>query len=151
MSEINRRSFVGAAVASGAFTIVPRHVLGGAGHVAPNDKITVANIGMGTQGFREFEGLLADPQVQIVAVCDPNTDSNDYVEWGKGGIRNLLRRLLGDPSWREDIDGCPAAVRWGAESSMRITLENAARTSSRRALRMPTSVNCLKGKRTWMR
>lgn len=115
MSEINRRKFVGAAVASGAFSIVPRHVLGGVGHVAPNDKITLANIGMGTQGFRELEGLLTDPQVQIVAVCDPNTDSNDYVEWGKGGIRNLLRRLLGDPSWRENANGCPGGREVGRQ------------------------------------
>ncbi len=51
-------------------------------HVAPSDKVTLAHIGMGTEGFREIGGLLADPKIQIVAVCDPNTDSSDYVEWG---------------------------------------------------------------------
>lgn len=115
MSEINRRKFVGTAVASGAFSIVPRYVLGGSGHVAPNDKITLANIGMGTQGFRELGGLLADPQIQIVAVCDPNTDSNDYVEWGKNGIRNLLRKYLGNPSWREDASGGPGGREVGRQ------------------------------------
>ena len=87
-SDINRRRFVGSAVASGVFTIVPRHVLGGAGHVAPSEKITLAHIGMGTQGFRELGSVLAQPEIQIVAVCDPNADSNDYVEWSKNGIRN---------------------------------------------------------------
>jgi len=115
MSEINRRKFVGTAVASGAFSIVPRYVLGGPGHVAPNDKITLANIGMGTQGFRELGGLLADPQVQVVAVCDPNPDSNDYVEWGKNGIRNLLRKYLGDPSWRENAGGGPGGREVGRQ------------------------------------
>jgi predicted dehydrogenase len=115
MSEINRRKFVGTAVASGAFSIVPRYVLGGSGHVAPNDRITVANIGMGTQGFRELQGLLADPRVQVVAVCDPNTDSNDYVEWGKNSIRKELRRLLGDSSWRENEDGCPGGREVGRQ------------------------------------
>jgi len=112
-SNINRRRFMGAAVASGVLTVVPRHVLGGAGHVAPSDKITLANIGMGTQGFRELGGLLAEPQIQIVAVCDPNTDSNDYVEWGKNGIRNTIRKYLGNPTWREGQSGCPGGREVG--------------------------------------
>ena len=48
---------------------------------------------MGTQGFREIGGLLADPEIRIVAVCDPNTKSNDYVEWGRNDIRNTIRAL----------------------------------------------------------
>ncbi len=86
-----------------------------AGYVAPSDKITLAHIGMGTQGFRELGGLLADPQIQIVAVCDPNTDSNDYVEWGKNGIRNQIRRYLGNPTWRENDSGCPGGREVGRE------------------------------------
>jgi len=114
-SHINRRGFLGTAVASGVFTVVPRHVLGGAGHVAPSDKITLAHIGMGTQGFRELGDLLADPRVQIVAVCDPNKDSNDYVEWGKHGIRNQIRAYLGKPDWREHDNGCPGGREVGRE------------------------------------
>ncbi|MBM4088657.1 MAG: Gfo/Idh/MocA family oxidoreductase [Planctomycetes bacterium] len=68
---------------------------------------------MGTQGFSELGGLLSDPQIQIVAVCDPNTDSNDYVEWGKHGIRNRIRQYLGNSSWREGIDGCPGGREVG--------------------------------------
>ena len=49
------------------FTIVPRHVLGGAGFVAPSPKITLACIGFGTQAIREIGGILASPDVQIVA------------------------------------------------------------------------------------
>ncbi|NUQ61870.1 MAG: hypothetical protein HUU20_05250, partial [Pirellulales bacterium] len=84
--NVTRRRFVASTVASGLFAIVPRSVLGGSGHVPPSEKITLAHIGMGTQGFRELGGLLADPEIQIVAVCDPNTDSSDYIEWGKHGI-----------------------------------------------------------------
>jgi predicted dehydrogenase len=113
MSDINRRRFMGSAVASGVVTVVPRHVLGGTSYVAPSEKITLANIGMGTQGFRELGGLLADPEIQIVAVCDPNTDTNDYVEWGKGGIRNTIRTFLGDPAWRGDVSGCPGGREVG--------------------------------------
>jgi len=112
-THMNRRRFLGGALASGAFTIVPRHVLGGSGYVAPSERITLAHIGMGTQGFSELGGLLADPQIQIVAVCDPNTDSNDYVEWGKNSIRNRIRTYLDDPSWRENDSGCPGGREVG--------------------------------------
>ena len=111
--RIKRRKFMAGAVAAGAFTIVPRHVLGGAGYVAPSDKITLAHIGMGTQGFSELGGLLSDPHVQIVSVCDPNTDSNDYVEWGKNGIRDCIRRYVGDSAWREGAEGCPGGREVG--------------------------------------
>ena len=57
---VSRRKFLAAGgAAAAAFTIVPRHVLGGAGFVAPSEKITVAHIGCGTQGLRELPGLLA--------------------------------------------------------------------------------------------
>jgi hypothetical protein len=114
-SAINRRRFVGAAVASGVVTIVPRHVLGGAAHVAPSEKITLSHIGMGTQGFREMWDLLDDPAIQIVAVCDPNTNSNDYLEWGKGEIRKLIRTHLGSPNWQEGQEGCPGGREVGRE------------------------------------
>ncbi len=111
--DINRRKFLGTAAVTGVFTIVPRHVLGGPGFVAPSEKITLAHIGMGTQGFSELGGLLGNPEIQIVAVCDPNTDSNDYVEWGKNSQRNRIREYLGDPSWREGESGCPGGREIG--------------------------------------
>ncbi len=44
--NMNRRELLESAVVSSiAFTVVPRHVLGGRSYVAPSDKITVANIG----------------------------------------------------------------------------------------------------------
>jgi predicted dehydrogenase len=106
---------MGAAFASGVFSVVPRHILGGNGYVAPSDKITLGHIGMGTQGFSELGGLLSDPQIQIVAVCDPNKDSSDYVEWGKNGIRNQIRNYIGDSGWREGVGGCPGGREVGRE------------------------------------
>ena len=88
-SPLNRRRFVQSAAAASALTIVPRHVLGGAGRVAPNDKITLAHIGMGTQGFRELGGLLEEPAIQIVAVCDPN-EKEDYSRFYYGGVAGRL-------------------------------------------------------------
>jgi hypothetical protein len=114
-NELNRRTFIGSAAASGAFTIVPRHVLGGTGFVPPSDKITMAHIGMGTQGFNELGGLLSNPELQIVAVCDPNTESNDYVEWGPNSVRNNIRRLMGNATWREGVTGCPGGREIGRQ------------------------------------
>src|SRR5213592_3725798 len=99
--KLSRRKFVltgGAAAA--AFTIVPRHVLGGAGFVAPSEKITLAYIGCGTQGLREMPALLAIPQIQIVAACDPVKESYDYVDWSKDGLRSDIAQALGKPDWR---------------------------------------------------
>ncbi len=45
---LTRREFV---TTASAFMIVPRHVLGGPGFVPPSDRITLAAIGMGHQGF----------------------------------------------------------------------------------------------------
>ena len=70
-SDLTRREFLsGAAAAAATFTIVPRHVLGGPGIVAPSDKITLACVGFGTQAIREIGGILASPDVQVVSVCD---------------------------------------------------------------------------------
>ena len=97
-SEQNRRTFLGTAAAT-AFTIIPRHVLGGQGGVAPSDKITLAYIGVGTQGLREMPALLAAPEIQIVAVCDPNQRAEGYRDWNKEGLLNTIRRALGDSNW----------------------------------------------------
>ena len=53
-SVLSRRKFVGMTAASAiGFTILPRHVLGGKNYIAPSDTITLAYIGVGTQGTRE--------------------------------------------------------------------------------------------------
>lgn len=106
--HLSRRKFMltsGAAAA--AFTIVPRHVLGGAGFVAPSEKITLAYIGCGTQGLREMPALLAIPEVQIVAVCDPVKESYDYVDWSRDGLRSDIAATLGKPDWRRNAPGIP--------------------------------------------
>jgi predicted dehydrogenase len=68
--------------------------------VAPSEKITVAHIGCGTQGLRELPGLLAMPEVQVVAVCDPVKEGNNYVDWSKDGLRSELSQAIGKPEWR---------------------------------------------------
>jgi hypothetical protein len=114
--KINRRQFLGTtAAASLAFTIVPRHVLGGPGYVAPSDKITLGYIGCGTQGIREMATLLANPALQIVAVCDPNKFSADYIDWSLNEIRDIMREATGESNWGEAIKGIPGGRDVGQE------------------------------------
>ncbi|MBC8466187.1 gfo/Idh/MocA family oxidoreductase, partial [bacterium] len=86
--KMNRRKFISSTAATVAITVVPRYVLGGLNYVAPSDKINLAYIGCGTQGIREMVRLIGNPEIQIVAVCDPNTFTTDYVDWSLNGIRN---------------------------------------------------------------
>ncbi len=104
-SKIHRRKFV-EMVASGAlaFTIIPRHVLGGRNHVAPSDKITLAYIGVGTQGIRELLPLLANEQFRVVAVCDPNKEAIGYKDWGKEWLRSEIRKAINKPDWESGGD-----------------------------------------------
>ena len=114
--KINRREFIASTVgASAAFTIVPRHVIGGAGFIAPSDKLTLAYIGCGTQGMREMTQLIMNPKVQIVAVCDPNKVSEDYIDWSANGIRDGIRKTLGDATWGEKFKGIPGGRDIGQE------------------------------------
>jgi hypothetical protein len=47
--KLSRRSFLGtASAAAAAFTIIPRHVMGVKGYLAPSDTVNVAGIGVGS-------------------------------------------------------------------------------------------------------
>lgn len=102
---LNRRKFIGGITSAAlAMTIVPRHVLGGTGFVAPSDKITLAYIGNGTQGLRELLPLLPIPELQIIAVCDPQKIATGYLDWDKNGLRNEIRSTLKNPEWKSGGD-----------------------------------------------
>jgi len=82
---MDRRSFIkSTAATAAAMGLAARRARGAAGGVAPSDRLNVACVGLGFQGMRMMSGLLRRPDVRIVAVCDPNTDSSDYVGWGRG-------------------------------------------------------------------
>jgi predicted dehydrogenase len=70
MSEkegISRRKFLGTAAAAAAFTIVPRHVLGGPGYTAPSDKLNIACVGVNGKGQSDIQAVSTE---NIVALCD---------------------------------------------------------------------------------
>jgi len=58
---------MGTAAAVAAFTVVPRHVLGGAGNVPPSEKLNIAGIGIGGRGEGDLDECGSE---NIVALCD---------------------------------------------------------------------------------
>ena len=100
-SKVGRRRFLEqSAGAVMAFSLVPRHVLGGPGFVPPSDKVNIAFIGVGAQGLRVMLHFLKEPDVQGVAVCDANKASADYPQWDIHEFCKSVRNLLGvDTGW----------------------------------------------------
>jgi len=67
----SRREFLKRSSLGLAATIVPRHVLGGPGQVAPSDRVNVALVGAGGRGLENARELMQLPDVRITAVADP--------------------------------------------------------------------------------
>jgi predicted dehydrogenase len=89
-TQATRRQFLGVAAAA-AFTVVPRHVLGGSGFVAPSEKVNIAIIGAGGQGRTNARQLFQAQEAQIIAVCDvaEKTDLSAFYYQGFGGRQSV--------------------------------------------------------------
>jgi myo-inositol 2-dehydrogenase/D-chiro-inositol 1-dehydrogenase len=76
MKEINsrRRFLKNTALAAAAFTIIPRHVLGGSSFLAPSDRLTKAIIGVGGMGRNH----IPYGDTKLLAICD--VDKNHLAE-----------------------------------------------------------------------
>lgn len=119
--NVSRREFLAttAAMTIGMATVVPRSVLGGRGHIAPSDKVTMVCIGCGTHALSAITPLLRSPHIEFVGAADPNRESYDYIAWGgPHSLRNRLRQLLDEPNWLEGIQGHP-----GGRDVMKFLLE----------------------------
>jgi len=69
-----RRSFLKTgAIAAAAFTIVPRHVLGGNGFLAPSDRLIIAGIGVGGKGQSDIAMFHKSGKADIGFLCDVDT------------------------------------------------------------------------------
>ncbi len=65
--SLNHRTFLKTLAAMGTVSIVPRHVLGGPGHVPPSEKLNIAGIGVGGMGGGDIRSVASQ---NIVALCD---------------------------------------------------------------------------------
>ncbi len=104
--DLSRRKFLGASAAVAAFTIVPRHVLGGAGFVAPSEKLNIAGIGVGGKGKHDLAGVASE---NIVAICDIDDRyaANVYKKYPKAKRWTDYRKMLEE---QKDIDAVMIAT-----------------------------------------
>jgi len=69
--KTGRRDFIKKSTAAAfAFTVIPRHVLGGNGFIAPSDQLTKGIIGVGNMG----RGHIPYEGTRVLAVCDVDDD-----------------------------------------------------------------------------
>lgn len=75
----------------GLFSIVPRNVLGGNGHIAPSDQLTKAIIGTGGIGRSSYH-FTSDRQCRLIALCDVDSKHlSDAVGMAKSRFREDVR------------------------------------------------------------
>lgn len=76
--DVTRRRFIATSAAAMAVPyIVPSSVFARSGRVAPSERINVGLIGCGGMGRADMFGMISKPEVQIVAVCDPDKGRRD--------------------------------------------------------------------------
>jgi predicted dehydrogenase len=80
--KVTRRDFIKTATVAGlSFTIVPRHVLGGARYVAPSEKMNIAGVGVGGMG---------KPNLMAMAKIGMDADSNPIPVTGPSEGENIV-------------------------------------------------------------
>jgi predicted dehydrogenase len=106
-NQINRRQAMAAGAAAAAFTIVPRHVLGGLGQNPPSEKMNVAGIGIGGMGSGDIRSVGGSHN--IVALCDPDRRAleNNAKVFPKAELYADYRKML---ETRKDIDAVIVAT-----------------------------------------
>jgi predicted dehydrogenase len=67
----SRRDFIKSSIAlTAGFYIIPRHVLGGRGFIAPSDRLIVASIGVGGKGESDINEFFKSGKADIAFLCD---------------------------------------------------------------------------------
>lgn len=127
-SHLSRRSFLHTATAAGAVaslpTILPAHVLGRDGAVAPSEKITLGVIGIGPRCTYDLTAMLGLADVQCVAIADVQASRRDagkkLVDGHYGNQSCELYRDFRELLDRRDIDAVIVATgdRWHAPASI---------------------------------
>ena len=71
ITQNSRRGFIKTtALAAAGFMIVPRHVLGGKGFLAPSDRLQLAGIGAGGKGESDIAGIVKGGKTDVAFLCD---------------------------------------------------------------------------------
>ena len=108
--KVSRREFIKTSSAVAAFSIVPRHVLGGVGHTAPSEKMNIVCIGAGGRSAHDIKIMDTETDnFNVIGLCD--LDERHM----KRKIKNVCQQYLDVPYYKDyrkmfdkigkDIDG----------------------------------------------
>jgi len=97
---------IGTAAGLAALTIVPRHVLGGPGHVPPSEKLNIAGIGIGGRGEGDLDECRSE---NVVALCDVDDAyaGRVFAKYPKARKWRDFRKMLDE---QKDIDAVVIAT-----------------------------------------
>jgi len=92
---ISRRQFIGTtAAAAAAFTIVPRHVLGGPGYTPPSDTLNIAGIGAGGKGRTDVRACAQTENIYALCDVDRQRAAELMKEFPKAKVYSDWRKML---------------------------------------------------------
>lgn len=94
---ISRRSFVKTSAIASSIFLVPRHVLGGPGYIAPSDRLNLAAIGAGGKGGSDIRNASVSGRERISALCDVDfsgSASTSVEAFPKAKLYNDFRVML---------------------------------------------------------
>lgn len=126
---LSRRRFLKRVSAAAGAMVIPCHIpasaLGKGGAVAPSERIVLGGIGLGGRGTADLNSMIAEPDVQFVAVCDVRKSQRDAIKSmvdNKYGTKDCatyidIRQFLAE---RTDVDAVLIATgdRWHAPASI---------------------------------
>ena len=93
--KMSRRNFViNTAAAVAAFTIVPRHVLGGPGYQAPSDTLNIAGIGVGGMGRNNVRSCAQTENIYALCDVDEKYAAKCFNEYPKAKKYTDYREML---------------------------------------------------------
>src|SRR5262245_39265062 len=111
-TNISRRSFLKTTAATAAIAapyFVPSRLFGAN---APSNRINVACIGVGNQGYPNLLRFLKQSSCQVVAVCDVNRGSYGYKEptdlRGREPAQQEVEKFYANASGTDTYRGCDA-------------------------------------------
>jgi predicted dehydrogenase len=128
-AQLSRRAWLKRSIvvagAVGLPTIIPARALGRDGRAAPSERILLGGIGLGGRGQAVLREMLAEPDVQFLAICDINRSRRAAVKqlvdehYGNTdcGMASDLREFLAE---RAELDAVLIATgdRWHALASV---------------------------------
>ncbi len=93
----SRRDFLKKGAIASTIFIVPRHVLGGVGYLAPSDRLNLAAIGAGGKGASDIMNASVNGREQVAALCDVDFSGSakrSVESFPKAKLYNDFREML---------------------------------------------------------